>query len=183
MLPQKEERRERGEERVSAYVLPAFIALNFLLGALKRVPVFDAFIEGAKGALHLAADIFPYLAAVLIATSLFKASGIALSLSRTLSPFFDLLGIPSELTELIVVRPMSGSGSIGLLSDLYATYGADSYPARAASVIVGSSETVFYVAALYASGCKLVRYKGAIAISLFATFAGTVLSCLFCRLL
>ena len=168
---------------MSVYILPAFIALNFLLGAVKRVPVFDSFIEGAKGAISLAADIFPYLAAVLIATSLFKESGLALLLARWLSPAFRLLGIPPELTELIVVRPMSGSGSIGLLSDLYTTYGADSYPARAASVIVGSSETVFYVAALYASGCKMTKYRGAIAISLVATFAGTVISCLFCRLL
>ena len=173
----------RSKKKVSAYILPAFIALNFLVGSIRRVPVFDAFIEGAKGAVRLAADIFPYLAAVLIAVSLFKESGLALYLAKAVTPFFRLIGIPPELTELIVVRPMSGSGSIGLLSEIYAAYGADSYPARAASVIVGSSETVFYVAALYASGSKLKKYKGAIAISLLATFAGTVISCLLCRLL
>ena len=167
---------------MSAYILPAFIALNLLVGWIRRVPVFDAFIEGAKGAVRLAAEIFPYLAAVLIAVSLFKESGLALLLANRLSPFFRALGIPPELTELIVVRPMSGSGSIGLLSEIYSTYGADSYPARAASVIVGSSETVFYVAALYGGG-KIKRYRGAIAISLIATFSGTVISCLLCRLL
>ena len=167
---------------MSAYILPAFIALNLLVGWIKRVPIFDAFIEGAKGAVRLAAEIFPYLAAVLIAVSLFKESGLAALLAHLLSPLFRFLGIPPELTELIVVRPMSGSGSIGLLSDIYARYGADSYPARAASVIVGSSETVFYVAALYGGG-KIKRYRGAIAIALFATFAGTVLSCLLCRFL
>ena len=92
------------------------------------------------------------------------------------------LGIPPELTELIVVRPMSGSGSLGLLSEIYARYGADSYAARSASVIVGSSETVFYVAALYGGG-RVKRYRGAIAIALVATFAGTVISCLLCRLM
>ena len=167
---------------MSAYILPAFIALNFLLGAIKKVPVFDAFIEGAKGAVRLAVEIFPYLAAVLIAVSLFKESGLAALLAKAATPFFRLIGIPPELTELIVVRPMSGSGSIGLLSDVYLTYGADSYPARAASVIVGSSETVFYVAALYGGG-RIKKYRGAIGISLFATFAGTVISCLLCRLL
>ena len=167
---------------MSAYVLPAFVTLNFLVAAIRRVPVFDAFIEGAKGAVRLAADIFPYLAAVLIAVSLFRESGLADVLANRMSPIFRVMGIPPELTSLIVVRPMSGSGSIGLLSEIYTQYGADSYPARAASVIVGSSETVFYVAALY-GGSKIKRYKGAIAISLVATFAGTVLSCLLCRFL
>lgn len=167
---------------MSAYILPGFIALNFLVGALRRVPVFDAFIEGAKGAVRLAVDIFPYLAAVLIAVSLFRASGLADLLAKWATPLFRVMGIPPELTSLIVVRPMSGSGSIGLLSEIYSLYGADSYPARAASVIVGSSETVFYVAALY-GGSKIKRYKGAILISLLATFAGTVLSCLLCRFL
>ena len=167
---------------MSAYILPAFIALNFLVGAIRRVPVFDAFIEGAKGAVRLSVEIFPYLAAVLIAVSLFKESGLSLLLAKAATPLFRLLGIPTELTELIVVRPMSGSGSIGLLSDIYATYGADSYAARSASVIVGSSETVFYVAALYGGG-RVKRYRGAIAIALVATFAGTVISCLLCRLM
>lgn len=166
---------------MSAYILPAFIATNLLLGAVRRVPVFDAFIEGAKGAVRLAADIFPYLAAVLIAVTLFRESGLALLFARTCAPFFRLLGIPSELAELIVVRPMSGSGSLALLADVYVRFGADSYSARVASVIVGSSETVFYVAALYGGG-RIKRYRGAIGISLVATFAGTVLSCLLCRL-
>ena len=167
---------------MSADILPAFIALNFLVGAIRRVPVFDAFIEGAKGAVELAVQIFPYLAAVLIAVSLFKESGLASLLAKAASPLFSFLGIPAELTELIVVRPMSGSGSIGLLSEVYRTCGADSYAARAASVIVGSSETVFYVAALYGGG-RVKKYRGAIAIALFATFAGTVISCLLCRFL
>lgn len=167
---------------MSAYLLPAFIALNFIVGAMRRVPVFDAFIEGAKEAVSLAVRIFPYLAAVLIAVSLFKESGLSVLLARAASPLFDILGIPPELTELIVVRPMSGTGSIGLLAEVYRTCGADSYAARAASVIVGSSETVFYVAALYGGG-KVKKYKGAIAIALVATFAGTVISCLLCRLM
>ena len=167
---------------MSDYILPAFIALNLLLGALRRVPLFDAFVEGVKGALRLAADIFPYLAAVLISVSLFKESGLAALLARAVTPFFRLIGIPPELTELIVVRPMSGSGSIGLLNEIYLSYGADSYAARSASVIVGSSETVFYVAALYGGG-RVKRYRGAIAIALAATFAGTVISCLLCRFL
>ena len=167
---------------MSAYILPTFIGLNFLVGVLRRVPVFDAFIEGAKGAVRLAAEIFPYLAAVLIAVSLFKQSGLSALVAKAASPLFTFLGIPPELTELIVVRPMSGSGSIGLLTEVYRLYGADSYAARAASVIVGSSETVFYVAALYGGGV-IKKYKGAISISLIATFAGTVISCLLCRLM
>ena len=168
---------------MTAYILPAFIALNFLIGFIRKVPVFDAFVEGAKGAVDLVKSLFPYLATVLIAVNLFKVSGLATLLSTWFSPLFRFLGIPSELTELIVVRPMSGSGSLGLLSEVYRTYGADSYPARAASVIVGSSETVFYVAAVYTSNTHIKKYRGAIAISLVATFIGTVVSCLLCRII
>ena len=84
---------------MSAYLLPAFIALNFIVGAIRRVPVFDAFIEGAKEAVSLAVRIFPYLAAVLIAVSLFKESGLSVLLARAASPLFDILGIPPELTD------------------------------------------------------------------------------------
>ena len=162
--------------------MPIFIALNFIVGVIRRVPIFDAFLDGAKGAVDLAKQIFPYLAAVLIAVNLFRESGLALRFATFVTPAFRLIGVPPELTELIIVRPMSGSGSLGLLSEVYRLYGADSYPARAASVIVGSSETVFYVCAVYGGG-KVKKYRGAMAISLFATFAGTVISCLLCRLL
>ena len=168
---------------MSVYVLPAFIALNFLICALRRVPVFNAFIDGAKGALLLARDVFPYLAAVLIAVELYQASGLSSVMASFLSPAFNFLGIPPELTELIMVRPMSGSGSIALLSNVFERFGADSYPARSASVIVGSSETVFYVAALYVGGTKVKKYRGALGIALVATFVGTVTSCLLCRLM
>jgi len=168
---------------MSVYILPAFIALNFIVGAIRKVPLFDAFIEGAKGALDLVKTLFPFLAAVLISVNLFKSSGLAALFAKAVAPFFRLLGIPSELTELIIVRPMSGSGSLGLLSDIYKTYGADSYAARAASVIIGSSETVLYVVAVYTGGTKIKKYRGAVTISLIATFAGTILSCLLCRVL
>ena len=99
------------------------------------------------------------------------------------NPFFRLIGIPKELTELIIIRPLSGSGSLALLEELYQTYGVDSYVSRCASVIIGSSETVFYIAAVYFSTTKVKKLRSAIPIALIATFIGTIFACLFCRLM
>lgn len=168
---------------MSDYIIPIFIALLLIYSAVRRVPVFNCFIEGAKDAARLVLTIFPYLAAIFIVISLFKISGLSSALASACEPFFNALGIPEELTELIVVRSMSGSGSIALLEDIYTTYGADSYPARCASVIVSSSETVFYIAALYFSNTKVKKMRYAVPVALISTFIGVIISCLLCRIM
>lgn len=166
---------------MSAYILPIIILLLIIYGAIKRVGIYDCFTEGAKESAKLVFSIFPYIAAIYICIQLFKASGIGVMLAQFVSPVLSFIGIPYELTELIIIRPLSGSGSIALLEEIYGTYGADSYIARCASVIIGSSETVFYVAAVYFSTTKVKSLRFAIPVALFATFVGAVVSCLICR--
>lgn len=168
---------------MSAYIIPLFILLMIMYGALKKVRIYDCFIQGAKESLTLVLSIFPYIIAIYIGVQLFKASGIGNVLAELLSPALDIIGIPKELTELIIIRPLSGNGSLALLEDIYKTHGADSYIARCASVLVGSSETVFYIAAVYFSTTKVKKLRSGIPIALFATFAGAIISCLFCRIL
>ncbi len=168
---------------MSDYIIPIFIALLLIYSAVRRVPVFNCFIEGAKDAARLALTIFPYLAAIFVVISLFKSSGLSSAFASFCAPLLGVLGVPKELTELIVVRTMSGSGSIALLEDIFATYGADSYPARCAGVIVSSSETVFYVAALYFSNTKVKKMRYGIPVALVSTFIGVIISCLLCRLM
>ncbi|MDR1939202.1 MAG: hypothetical protein LBQ40_00195 [Clostridiales bacterium] len=163
------------------FILPFFIAALFVYAAVKRIRIYDSFIEGIKDALSLVYAIFPYLAAIFIMVNLFRTSGLSAIVTKALEYPLSLVGIPSELTELILLRPFSGNGSLLLLEDLYKKYGADSYVARAASVVVGSSDTAFYIAAVYFAESKIVRLKYAIPAALAANFVGCVAACLLCR--
>jgi spore maturation protein B len=152
-----------------------------IYGAYKRVGIYDCFTEGAKEALKLIFSVFPYIAAIYVSIQLFKASGLGAKLADFASPALALIGIPKELVELIIIRPLSGSGSLALLEEIYRTYGPDSYVARCASVIIGSSDTVFYIAAVYFSTTKVKKMRYAIPAALLSTFAGAVISCILCR--
>ncbi len=167
---------------MSKYLIPALFIAIFVYSAFKKVKPYDAFTEGAKSAVPLAVGIFPYLVTIFVLTELFEASGIAAAVANILSPFFRLLGIPKELTRLVLIKPFSGSGALAVLSDIFSTYGVDSYLARAACVIYGSSETVFYIAAVYFAGKKFNLIKPII-ISLFASFCSSVFACFICRVL
>ena len=165
------------------YTLPLILLALIIYSLIKKVSVFHSFIDGAKEALLLAYSLFPYLAAIFICIQLFRISGLSVILNNALSPVFVFLGIPVELCELMVLRPFSGSGSLAILEDIYQTYGADSYPARAASVIMGSSETVFYVSALYFSETKIKKLGYAIPVALIATYIGAMVACLICKVI
>ena len=168
---------------MSKYLIPVLFLLIFVLSLIKKVKPYDSFTNGAKSAIPFATSIFPYLASIFILTELFEASGLSNALSTLVSPLFNLVGIPKELTKLVLIKPFSGSGSLAVLSDIYATYGVDSYLARCASVIYGSSETVFYVAAVYFAGAKTKKLTAPIIISLIASFASCVFACLICKIL
>lgn len=166
---------------MSKFILPVFIILVLIIGYVKKVGVYDSFVEGSSQSVKLILEIFPYICAVLIAVELFSLSGLNAYFSRFLAPVFNLFGIPEELCELVVIRPLSGNGSIAILENIYKTYGADSYVARCGSVIVGASETVFYIATVYFSTIKVKKLRYAIPVSLFSCYLGAIMACLLCR--
>lgn len=166
---------------MSKYIIPILIIFLFAYAFFKKVNVYKSFIDGAKGAISLCVDIFPYICAILCAVALFRASGLANALISVLSPMFNFLGIPTEVCELTLLRPFTGSGSFALLNDVYLTYGADSYIARCASCIMGSSETLFYVTTVYTSKTSIKKLGYAIPVGLLASIFGAVVSCLICR--
>ena len=168
---------------MSKYFIPALFLIIFLYAIIKKVKPYDAFTQGAKSAVPFAVSIFPYLVSIFVLTELFEVSGISNAVSNFLSPFFNLLGIPKELTKLVLIKPFSGSGSLAVLTEIYTTYGVDSYIARCASVIYGSSETVFYVASVYFAGAKTKKLTLPIAISLIASFFSCVFACFICHIL
>ena len=168
---------------MSRYLIPILFIFIFVYGATKKVKPYDAFVHGAKDAIPFAFSIFPNLLCIFILTELLDASGISDFLTNLLSPFFSFLGIPTELNKLVLIKPFSGSGALAILSDIYKTCGINSYISRCASVIYGSSETVFYVAAVYFSNAKTKNLFSPIVISLIASFISIVFACLICRVM
>ena len=168
---------------MSAYILPILFILLFIYCIYKRLNTYDHFVKGAKGAIKLVVDIFPFIASIMIAVALLRVSGITSWLTQILSPIFNALGVPPELTELVLLRPFTGSGSYALLEDVLVTYGADSYISRCACVIMGCSETIFYVATVYFSQTKVKKLLYAIPVALLCSIVGTILACLLCRVM
>lgn len=168
---------------MSAYILPILFILLFLYCIYKRINTYDYFVKGAKGAIKLVVDIFPFIASIMIVVALLRVSGITTWLTQILSPIFNALGVPPELTELVLLRPFTGSGSYALLEDVIASYGADSYITRCACVIMGCSETIFYVATVYLSQTKVKKLLYAIPVALLCSIVGTILACLLCRVM
>lgn len=165
------------------YILPAVVLLVAVVGLVAKVPLFDSFVKGAAKALRLVVGVFPYLAAVFVCIELFRASGLEDKLCTLLSPVTDAVGIPAELVPLLVVKPLSGSGSLAVLEQLIVTHGADSYLARTACVLAGCSETVLYVAAVYLGTVPNKRLRYGIPLALLSTLFGAVASAWICRLL
>ena len=165
----------------SQLVVPILIILLLLYAWRKKVNAFSSFVNGAKGAVDLCIDILPFLVAIFVAVELFRVSGLAVWLSKILAPAFGILGIPIELCELVLLRPFSGSASTALIEEIFRTYGPDSYIARAGSVIMGSSETVFYVATVYFSQTKTKRLLYAIPVALFACLISAIFAGFICK--
>ena len=165
------------------YVVPILLIAVLVVGLVKRVNVYDSFVLGAKKSFDLSLSIFPYLAAIFIMVNALHASGLDVYISKIFAPPFMLLGIPSEVVQLVLLRPFSGSGSLAILTDVYKTYGVDSYVGRCASVIMGSSETVFYVASVYFAGTKVKKTGWAIPIALLCNLLGSVVACLLCKVM
>lgn len=165
-----------------SYIIPILLLLLILFSHIKKQNNYQNFVKGAQKSLLLVFEIFANIVAIFVIIELFKASGISSFLQKYISPVFKIFGIPSELCELIVLKPFSGSGSLALLSDIFSRYGVDSYIGRSASVIISSSETVFYVTSVYFSKTKVKNMGYAIPLALFVTFLSSLLACLFCRI-
>ncbi len=174
-LPQKESNLN--------YVVPVLILLLFVFALLKRVNVYDGFVAGVKQSVGVSLSVFPCLVATFLMVNAMNASGLDKVLAQMLSPFFAIFGVPNQLIQLILIRPFSGAGSLAILSDVFANFGVDSHVGRSASVIFGSSETVFYISAVYFSQTKVTKTGWAIPIALFCNFVGGVVACLLCKVM
>lgn len=168
--------------KVFSLIIPLIFIFSFVFAAVKKIKIFDAFTDGVKGAIPLVLSVFPYLVTATLLFELLSVSGLEKYLIELARPIAAWLGVPSEILPLMVVKPLSGSSSIAVLSDILETYGVDSFIGRSACVAYGSSETVFYITAVYFSGIKRKSIPAAVVISLLSFFAAVVFGCLLCRL-
>ncbi len=171
----------RGVKAVSLLSIPFLLSFFPLYASLRRVRVYEEFVEGAKEGFGVSVMIMPYLVAILVAIGMFRAAGGIELLSAALSPVLDAVGFPVELLPMCLVRPLSGSGTLGLFTDLVKAHGPDSLLARMGGTIFGSTETTFYVIAVYFGAVNVRRTRHAVAAGLLADLAGIVASVLICR--
>ncbi len=162
-------------------IIPFIFLATFLFATIKRVKVYDSFTEGVKGAIPLIVSVFPYIAAVTMLAKLLEASGVSGWLAGKLSPFFAFTGVPEEVAPLVLIKPLSGSGAIAVLTEILDTCGVDSYAGRCACVIYGSSETIFYIGAVYFAGLKRKKLTAATCIALFSFLASVLFGCFLCK--
>lgn len=165
------------------YIIPIFIILVLIYSLVKRINAYDCFVSGARSAVDLCINTFPYLVAIFAVVELLSISGISAYLTTATAPVFKFLGIPAELIEFLILRPFTGSGSIAMLSNLFSTYGADSYIAKCACVIMSCSETTFYVVAVYFSTTKIKKLRYIIPVCLLSAFIGAIVACAICKIL
>lgn len=164
-------------ETISLYILPVMILTILTLGMAKKVPVYEEFIEGAKDGFKVAVSIIPYLVAIIVAVSMFKASGILDILKNFANSF-----IPPDIIPIIFTRSLSGSATLGLFSEIAKNLGPDSYVTKLAAIMVGSSETTFYVLAVYFGSIGIKKYRYALLTGIIADITGIVLAILVARM-
>ena len=157
---------------VAVAAIPLVILVFLVWGLVKRVKVYEVFVEGAKEGFTTAVRIIPYLVAMLVAIGVFRASGALDVLTRLLAPVTSLIGMPPETLAMALMRPLSGSGSLGVMTELMKAHGPDSLIGIMASTMYGSSETTFYVLAVYFGAVGIRDTRHAVPVGLIADVAG-----------
>lgn len=168
---------------MSSYIVPVLIILLIGYSTFKRKSTYNAFVVGAKSSFDIVLTSFPYIATIFIAVEIFNVSGLGVIFADFVAPFFEFVGIPKELSQLVILKNFTGCGSLALLENIFATYGPDSFLARAGCCIAGCSEAIFYITAVYFSKTKVTKFRYAVFVGVLANFLGAVASCWICRII
>lgn len=159
---------------ISLWIIPAIVLIVLFVGIIKKLPIYELFVDGAKDGAKVGINIFPYLLAIMVAISMFRASGMIDFLSNNLTAFFDTIHTPVDVLPIMIVRSLSGSAVLGVLSDITSTHDINSYTSRLAAIMTGSSETTLYVLAVYFGSVGIKKYRYALLSGLLADFVGIV---------
>ncbi|MBB6218689.1 spore maturation protein B [Anaerosolibacter carboniphilus] len=168
---------------VSVMIIPILITMILVHGFIKKVNIYEAFVEGAGEGFRTAIRIMPYMIAIFLAIGIFRESGALSLFTRLLSPITNLLGIPQEAVPLVIMRPISGSGALGIVRDIIHTYGADSFVGRVVSTMMGSAETIFYTMAVYFGAVAIRNTRHTLGAALISHLAAVIASVVVCSIL
>ena len=168
---------------ISLWALPFIIILILTMGLIKKVPIYEVFTDGAKEGFKVSVNIIPYLVAIIVAISMLRASGIIELTGEIFAPVLAHFNVPADIIPIMIVRPLSGSAALGIFSDIAHTLGAENYATALSAVMVGSSETTFYILAVYfgAVGIKKLRY--ALLVGLLADAVSMIVAITVCSLM
>ena len=170
------------QDTVNAWLLPLLICGFLLIGVAGRVPVYDALVAGGKEGLAVAVRIAPFLVAILVGIEMFRASGAMEALIGAIEPLTSAIGVPGEALPMALMRPLSGSGAFGIMTSTLEAHGPDSFVGLLSSTLMGSTETTFYVLAIYLGAVRVRDARHILPACLtgdFAGFLGAVAACHF----
>ncbi len=161
---------------ITKSIIPIIVVIIITYGMIKGRKVYEWFVEGAKEGLKVCLNIFPYLLAMIIAVNIFREAKLLDLLNNMISPISSLIGLPKEIVPLVLVKPLSGSGALGILTDIVKTYGPDSYIGLIASVIMGTTETIFYTITVYFGAVQIKKIRHTLWAAVLADLTAIIIS-------
>ncbi|NOZ60151.1 MAG: spore maturation protein [Calditrichaeota bacterium] len=167
---------------ISTWAIPFLLFVIPVLAIVKKVKVYEAFVDGAKDGFNVAVTIIPYLVAILVAIGMFRASGAMDLFVKLISPITNFIGMPAEALPAALMRPLSGSGTLGIATELMKQYGPDSFIGRLVSTFYGSTETTFYVIAVYFGAVGIKKTRHAVPAGLIGDLAGLLAALFICKI-
>lgn len=157
-------------------IIPIIIGLVVISGMLKGVKVYECFVEGAKDGINICIKIMPYLLAMIMAVTVFRASMAMDYFIKLVKPFVNVIGLPPELVPLAMIKPLSGSGAMGIFAETLKKYGADSYIGLVASIMMGSTETIFYTITVYYGAVNIRKIRHTLIAAVFADITAIIMA-------
>ena len=161
---------------VTKSIIPIIVVIIITYGMIKGKKVYEWFVDGAKEGLKVCINIFPYLLAMIIAVNIFREAKLLNMLNELISPVSSFIGLPKEIVPLVLIKPLSGSGALGILTDMLNTYGPDSYIGLIASVIMGTTETIFYTITVYFGAVQIKKIRHTLWAAILADLTAIIIS-------
>ena len=168
---------------ISIIAMPLVILIIVSRGLKERISVFDVFLKGARDGIEITIKIFPTLVGLFVAIGLLRSSGILDFITKLISPILIMFQFPGEIVPLELLRPISGSASMAVATDIMAQNGVDSFVGVVASVIMGATETTLYTIAVYSSSVRIKNTRKILIASLMADLTGVIVSIVICKLI
>lgn len=168
---------------ISLWILPAIILIILTMGLVKKVPIYEVFTDGAKDGFKVAVNIIPYLVAIIVGISMFRACGVIEMIQTAFAGVLSAIHVPADIIPIMIVRSLSGSAALGVFSDIANTLGPDDYATKLSAIMVGSSETTFYVLAVYFGAVGISKLRYSLIVGVLADIIGIVAAVAVCNLM